>query len=301
MIKSMTGYGKAECTLSDCNKITVEIKTLNGKSSDINIKGGIIPKEKELEVRKYLATELVRGSIDFLAIKCASQNPDTLKNLNIPVIQQYFNQLSLIVTMTSDSRCAGVVDKTANAILLNAILRLPDAIQTSQAEELTEEDWCAIQKAIEKAVENLNNYRTAEGEALYKDVTHRVSLILEYLDKIKQIDIERVPAIKERLKAKITEAGVETDPNRLEQEMVFYIEKLDITEEKVRLGQHCAYFMQTIDNEALAGKKLGFIVQEMGREINTLGSKANDAEIQKIVVKMKDELEKIREQSLNIL
>jgi uncharacterized protein (TIGR00255 family) len=189
-------------------------------------------------------------------------------------------------------------------------MKLPDVLQTKE-QVISEADWQQITETIHTATDKLNNYRDTEGKALYADVTKRVGNIEAFLEEIKKQDVTRVPAIKERLKAKIAEAGIPSDPNRLEQEIVFYVEKLDINEEKVRLAQHCKYFMQTIDGEAdiaassgteeYPGKKLGFIIQEMGREINTIGSKANDAEIQKFVVRMKDELEKIREQSMNIL
>ena len=167
--------------------------------------------------------------------------------------------------------------------------------------ELSDEDWAKIDKAISQAIKKLNSYRETEGTALLEDVLSRVANIMSCLEQVKELDVKRVPAIKERLRQKIDKAGIEANPERLEQEIVFYVEKLDINEEKVRLAQHCKYFMDTVMKDPLAGKKLGFIVQEMGREINTLGSKANDAAIQALVVRMKDELEKIREQSLNIL
>ncbi|MBP5693012.1 MAG: YicC family protein [Bacteroidales bacterium] len=287
MIKSMTGYGKGECTLSDQSKVTVEIKTLNGKSADISFKSQIVPKDKELEIRKLLAAELVRGTIDFSLIQ-EMKGGALKKQINKEAVKEFISQLRDI-----EPEC----DKS---IILSSVLRIPDVIETKD-NELSDADWAKIDKAISQAIKKLNSYRMAEGTALLEDVLGRVANIMSFLEEVKKLDVKRVPAIKERLRQKIDKAGIEANPERLEQEIVFYVEKLDINEEKVRLAQHCKYFMDTVMKDPLAGKKLGFIVQEMGREINTLGSKANDADIQAVVVKMKDELEKIREQSLNIL
>lgn len=287
MIKSMTGYGKGECTLSDHSKVTVEIKTLNGKSADISFKSQIVPKDKELEIRKLLAAELVRGTIDFSLIQ-EMKGGALKKQINKEAVKEFISQLRDI-----EPEC----DKS---IILSSVLRIPDVIETKD-NELSDADWAKIDKAISQAIKKLNSYRMAEGTALLEDVLGRVANIMSFLEEVKKLDVKRVPAIKERLRQKIDKAGIEANPERLEQEIVFYVEKLDINEEKVRLAQHCKYFMDTVMKDPLAGKKLGFIVQEMGREINTLGSKANDADIQAVVVKMKDELEKIREQSLNIL
>ena len=287
MIKSMTGYGKGECTLSDHSKVTVEIKTLNGKSADISFKSQIVPKDKELEIRKLLAAELVRGTIDF-SLTQEMKGGALKKQINKEAVKEFISQLRNI-----EPEC----DKS---IILSSVLRIPDVIETKD-NELSDADWSKIDKAISQAIKKLNSYRMAEGTALLEDVLGRVANIMSFLEEVKKLDVKRVPAIKERLRQKIDKAGIEANPERLEQEIVFYVEKLDINEEKVRLAQHCKYFMDTVMNDPLAGKKLGFIVQEMGREINTLGSKANDADIQAVVVKMKDELEKIREQSLNIL
>ena len=287
MIKSMTGYGKGECTLSDQSKVTVEIKTLNGKSADISFKSQIVPKDKELEIRKLLAAELVRGTIDFSLIQ-DMKGGALKKQINKEAVKEFISQLRDI-----EPEC----DKS---IILSSVLRIPDVIETKD-NELSDADWAKIDKAISQAIKKLNSYRMAEGTALLEDVLGRVANIMSFLEEVKKLDVKRVPAIKERLRQKIDKAGIEANPERLEQEIVFYVEKLDNNEEKVRLAQHCKYFMDTVMKDPLAGKKLGFIVQEMGREINTLGSKANDADIQAVVVKMKDELEKIREQSLNIL
>lgn len=288
MVKSMTGYGKGECTLSDHSKITVEIKSLNGKNADINFKSQIIPKDKELEIRKLLTEKLVRGSIEF-SINQEMKSGTVRRVINEPLAKSLLVQAKKVA--------GGGADESA---LLAAILRMPEVLE-SKENKLSEADMAKIDKAIEAAVKKINSYRETEGKALYKDVTKRVANILKCLEQVKKEDGRRVPAIKERLRQKVEKSGIAVDGNRLEQEIVFYVEKLDINEEKVRLAQHCKYFMETIDSDSLAGKKIGFIVQEMGREINTLGSKANDAVIQSLVVKMKDELEKIREQSLNIL
>ena len=288
MVKSMTGYGKGECTLSDHSKITVEIKSLNGKNADINFKSQIIPKDKELEIRKLLAEKLVRGSIEF-SVNQEMTSGTVRKQINETLAKSLLNQAKKIAGAKADE-----------SALLAAVLKMPEVLENKE-NRLSASDMAKIDKAIDAAVKKINTYRETEGKALYKDVTKRVANILKCLEQVKKEDVKRVPAIKERLRQKVEKSGIAVDNNRLEQEIVFYVEKLDINEEKVRLAQHCKYFMETIDSDPLAGKKIGFIVQEMGREINTLGSKANDAVIQSLVVKMKDELEKIREQSLNIL
>ncbi|MGM9773927.1 MAG: YicC/YloC family endoribonuclease [Candidatus Egerieousia sp.] len=296
MTKSMTGYGKGECVLSDHSKITVEIRSLNGKNAEINLKGNGVPKEKEIEVRKAIASKLVRGSIE-CTVNQSSEEASLNKKIDSQIVGSYFRQVREIL----EKECGTNIENQAiNAAILTSVLKFPDVI-SSKSEAMSEEDWKKIEETLELATERLSEYRETEGVALYKDVTSRVRLIEEYLEEVKKEDVKRAPAVRERIKAKIEDAGLTADPSRLEQEMVFYVEKLDINEEKVRLGQHCKYFMQTIDSEPYPGKKLGFIVQEMGREINTIGSKANDADIQRLVVKMKDELEKIREQSMNIL
>ena len=288
MVKSMTGYGKGECTLSDHSKITVEIKSLNGKNADINFKSQIIPKDKELEIRKLLAEKLVRGSIEF-SINQEMKSGTVRRQINETLAKSLLAQANKVAGAKADENT-----------LLAAVLRMPEVLEIKE-KPLSASDMAKIDRAVEAAVKKINSYRETEGKALYKDVTKRVANILKCLEQVKKEDGRRVPAIKERLRQKVEKSGIAVDGNRLEQEIVFYVEKLDINEEKVRLAQHCKYFMETIDSDSLAGKKIGFIVQEMGREINTLGSKANDAVIQSLVVKMKDELEKIREQSLNIL
>lgn len=286
MVKSMTGYGKAECVLPD-GKMTIEIRSLNGKNADISIKSSLIPREKEMEVRQYIAKELQRGNIDLFA--SVEQNAaDKAKQINKDIFAGYLAQIKdLGMECSTDA-------------LMQTILKLPDVIEVKK-QEITEQTWEAIKQAIYDAVGELNGFRSKEGEILYADVTGRVALIESFVKEVETYEQSRTTAVKERIKARIDEIGIAVDQNRLEQEIVFYVEKLDINEEKVRLRQHCKYFIETINSEPYPGKKLGFIAQEMGREINTMGSKANHAEIQKWVVRMKDELEKIKEQSLNIL
>lgn len=286
MTKSMTGYGKAECSLPD-SKITIEIRSLNGKNADISIKSSLIPREKEMEVRQYIAKELQRGNIDLYATLEVNAT-DKAKHINKEIYNGYLSQIKeLGIECTPDA-------------MLQTILRLPDVIEVKK-QEMTDESWEAINNAIKEAVGALNGFRDKEGEILYKDVTSRVALIESYVAEVEKHEESRIESVRERIKSRIEELGITPDQNRLEQEIIFYIEKLDINEEKVRLRQHCKYFMETIDGEQYPGKKLGFIAQEMGREINTMGSKSNHAEMQKWVVRMKDELEKIKEQCLNIL
>lgn len=290
----MTGYGKAECLLPG-GKITIEIRSLNGKNADISIKSSLIPREKEMEVRQYIAKGLQRGNIDLFATM--EQNAaDSAKKINMDLAMEYFQQIEALGSKVG----AFNIQLNNPNDLLATILRMPDVIETKK-QEMTEESWAPLQEAIHNAVAALDEFRTKEGAILYNDVTSRVALIESYVSEVEKHEQSRIQAVRERIKSRIDEMGVTPDENRLEQEIIFYMEKLDINEEKVRLRQHCRYFMETIDNEQYPGKKLGFIAQEMGREINTMGSKANHAEIQKWVVKMKDELEKIKEQSLNIL
>ncbi len=294
MVRSMTGYGKAECILPD-SKITIEIRSLNGKNADISIKSSLIPREKEMAVRQYIAKELQRGNIDLFAT--IEQNAaDCAKKINMEMAMDYYRQ---ITELGNNIGAYGLPGQNPND-LLAMILRMPDVVETKK-QEMTDETWTPLEEAIHNAVAALNDFRAKEGEILYNDVTSRVALIESFVSEVEKYEAIRVEAVKERIKARIDELGITPDANRLEQEIVFYVEKLDINEEKVRLRQHCKYFMETINSEPYPGKKLGFIAQEMGREINTMGSKANHAEIQKWVVRMKDELEKIKEQSLNIL
>ena len=295
MIKSMTGYGKAEALL-ETGKITVEVRSLNGKTADISIKTSMLPKDKEISVRQKIAAELTRGNIDFF-ITFEPNAADTAKKINMDLAMEYYQQ---ICTLGKNIGAERLGTQNPND-LIATILRMPEVMDSKKQDVITEENWPTVEKCIDDALANINAFRAQEGKVLYKDVTSKVNRILEYSAEVETYEKERVEAIREKILSRFAELKAEPDQSRLEQEMIFYLEKLDINEERVRLRQHCRYFLDTIDNEPNPGKKLGFISQEMGREINTTGSKANHTEIQKIVVKMKDELEKIKEQSLNIL
>lgn len=291
MIKSMTGYGKAEACL-ESGKITIEIRTLNGKTADVNIKSSLLPKDKELLVRQKLADRLHRGTIDFF-VTFEANAVSSAKHINADLAESYFRQISELGDRL------GL--KTDSALYLNSIIRFPDVIDNTRQDVITAENWAAVEAAIDEAISNTCDYRSREGVALYKDVTGRVQNILNLENEVESFEGERIAAVRAKLEKAISDLQLKPDQSRFEEEMVYYLEKFDINEEKVRLRQHCKYFMDTIDADEYPGKKLGFIIQEMGREINTTGSKANHAGIQKVVVRMKDELEKIREQSMNIL
>lgn len=291
MIKSMTGYGKAEACL-ESGKITIEIRTLNGKTADVNIKSSLLPKDKELLVRQKLADRLHRGTIDFF-VTYEANAVSSAKHINADLAESYFRQISELgdrLGLKADS-----------ALYLNSIIRFPDVIDNTRQDVITAENWAAVEAAIDEAISNTCDYRSREGVALYKDVTGRVQNILNLENEVESFESERIAAVRAKLEKAISDLQLKPDQSRFEEEMIYYLEKFDINEEKVRLRQHCKYFMDTIDADEYPGKKLGFIIQEMGREINTTGSKANHAGIQKVVVRMKDELEKIREQSMNIL
>lgn len=287
----MTGYGKAEASLK-AGKLTIEIRTLNGKTADVNIKSTLLPKDKELIVRQMLAEKLHRGTIDFF-VTFEANAVSSAKHINADLAEEYFRQIT-----TLGDKLGIPVD---TALYMNSILRFPDVIDNTRQDIITEENWPEVEAAIEKAIENTNEFRAREGVALYKDVTGRVNNILKLEDEVESFEGERIVAVRSKIEKAISDLLLKPDQSRFEEEMIYYLEKLDINEEKVRLRQHCKYFIDTIDGEDFPGKKLGFIIQEMGREINTTGSKANHAGIQKVVVRMKDELEKIREQSMNIL
>lgn len=291
MIQSMTGYGKAEAQL-ESGKITIELRTLNGKTADISIKSQLLPKDKELLVRQKIADKLHRGTIDFF-VTFEANAVSSAKHINQSLAEEYYRQISAL------SGKLGV--NADSALFLNTVLRFPDVIDNTRQDIINDENWTVVEKAIDQAIVNTNDYRSREGVALYKDVTSRVNNILKLEDEVESFDGERIATVRAKIEKAIAELMLKPDQSRFEEEMIYYLEKFDINEEKVRLRQHCKYFMDTIDGEAFPGKKLGFIIQEMGREINTTGSKANHAGIQKIVVRMKDELEKIREQSMNIL
>ena len=292
MIKSMTGYGKHIVQLPK-GKVVIEIRSLNSKQLDINLRMPNIYKSKEIEIRNMAKKSLERGKID-ISINVDSFNIGKNTFINKDVVNKYFTQME-DVYKTLD------VEPNKNDIM-NNIMKFPDILQ-SKDEELDENDWILIRKGIELALEKINDFRIQEGAAIIKDILDRVNNIKNSLAQVPQYEEQRVPTVKQRLLDKMNEwCDVKNiDEHRLEQEIVYYLEKLDITEEKVRLSNHCNYFFETVEKDNAPGRKLGFISQEMGREINTMGSKANNHDIQKLVVLMKDELEKIKEQSLNIL
>lgn len=291
----MTGYGKAVAQLP-AGKLTVEIRSVNGKNADISIKSYLLPKDKEMEVRKKIADVLQRGSIDMF-LTWEPNAADSAKSINVELAREYHSQILSMAEKLGYKHLPSVGQNE----MIATILRMPDVIDSNKQEIINEENWPLVQAAIDEALDNINNYRIKEGAALYADVTSRVANILSIYNEVESCEQERTDSIRAKIVKAIEDLGLKPDKERLEQEMIFYIEKLDINEEKVRLRQHCKYFMDTIDGEPYPGKKLGFIIQEMGREINTTGSKANHAGIQQAVVRMKDELEKIREQSMNIL
>ena len=291
-MKSMTGYGKVTKSRNGKN-IEVEIRSLNSKTLDVHTKLPLALNSKDLDIRAMIAAGLERGKVDLNITLTTDATEDNLR-INEQLLEAYFRKTVEI------ARKFGV--EIDQSLLLTTLLRFPDVQKVEQEEEI-EDEWELTREAVEESIKQLNEFRIQEGQNLKNDFIKRVNLILSYLDEVEPLANARVGIIRERILQRFEElkGSVDVDSNRLEQELIFYIEKLDITEEKVRLRNHCRYFIENIDADESTGKKLGFIAQEMGREINTLGSKANDAEIQKIVVKMKDELEKIKEQVLNIL
>jgi len=288
MIQSMTGYGKAILQLPT-KKVTIEIKSLNSKSLDLNVRIPSYYKEKELAVRKRLATSLVRGKVDF-SIFVEMTADETSTTINHSVVKEYMQQLRNVIE-------TGISDDVE---LLKMAVKMPDALKTDR-EELDENEWNLINESIEIAIADIVQYRRDEAASLELDFKERIKNINTYLEEVKALDGDRIENVKTRLKKAIDDLKVATDENRFEQELIYYLEKLDINEEKVRLANHLDYFLQTLASEDSNGKKLGFIVQEMGREINTTGSKANFAPMQKAVIQMKNELEQIKEQILNVL
>ena len=286
MILSMTGFGKASLQLST-KKITVEVKSLNSKGLDLNTRMPSVFRENELALRNLLALKLERGKVDF-SLYVEVTGEDTSSKINSPIVKAYMAQLKAILPDADDTE------------LMKMAIRMPDTMKTER-EEIDENEWKQIQIVIDEAIENMLSFRKSEGASLEKEFTLRIENIRSYMNLALVLDPERVTNIKERLQTAIDELKVNVDTNRFEQELIYYLEKLDITEEKVRLTNHLDYFLQTLNGSEANGRKLGFITQEMGREINTMGSKSNHAEMQKLVVMMKDELEKIKEQVLNVL
>lgn len=281
----MTGYGKSVLQLPT-KKISIELKSLNSKSLDLNARMPSMYRAKELDIRKLIAKNLVRGKVDFsLFVEITGE--DTSSKINQTVVKEYIKQLK------------EVVDGDATELLKMAI-RMPDAI-TTERDDIDEEEWSLISKEIDKAISNIIIYREDEGATLKQDFEDRISTLRRLLNEVITMDPERIDGVRARLEKGIADIKEKVDENRFEQELVYYIEKFDITEEKVRLENHLDYFTQALNSEDSNGKKLGFISQEIGREINTIGSKSNYAPMQKLVVQMKDELEKIKEQLLNVL
>jgi uncharacterized protein (TIGR00255 family) len=291
MIKSMTGFGKALVN-TDKNNYQIEIRSLNSKQVDLNLRIPFFLKEYELDLRNFISKSLIRGKID-VNINNEKITDDILPSINHIVAEHYHKELEML---------SQKLELASSNEIMSIILKMPDVL-TSPVESVDPKEYEQLKSGIELAIQNVEKFRSAEGATLADDLKERIITILDLLDQVDPYEPERAKKIKERIKTNLTNFSddVQQDENRLEQEMIYYIEKLDITEEKVRLKKHCEYFLETMKNENSSGKKLGFITQEIGREINTMGAKANDADIQKIVVLMKDELEKIKEQLFNIL
>jgi uncharacterized protein (TIGR00255 family) len=291
MIKSMTGYGKAIAETPQ-KKITIEIKSLNSKQLDLNFKIPWLYKEKELDIKSLISQKLERGKID-LSIFCDNLDDEYIPAINKSIVKNYYNQLKEI---------SEELNLDLNEHILSTIMRLPETLKTEK-HELDEEEWNLVKRQLLEAIYMLDLYRIEEGNALETDLRKCMSQILSALENIESLEEGRIKKVREKLVAILEEniSSENIDKDRFEQELIYYLEKFDINEEKVRLRKHCDYFIESLATPPPNGKILSFIAQEIGREINTIGSKANDASIQKLVVKMKDELEKVKEQSLNVL
>ena len=282
----MTGFGKASLQLST-KKITVEVKSLNSKGLDLNTRMPSVYRENELALRNLLAQKLERGKVDFsLFVEVTGE--ETSSKINAAIVKAYIAQMKAILPDADETE------------LMKMAVRMPDALKTER-DEIDENEWKQIQTVIDEALENIANFRKDEGASLEKEFQLRISNINNLMNEAVSYDAERVETVKTRLRTALDELKVNVDENRFEQELIFYLEKYDITEEKVRFGNHLSYFLETLNGTEANGRKLGFITQEMGREINTMGSKSNHTEMQKLVVMMKDELEKIKEQTMNII
>lgn len=293
MIQSMTGYGKSDAVYNG-KKIHAEIKSLNSKNLDLSTRIAPIYREKEMEIRKLIAARLERGKVDF-NLWVEKDAVQAAPVVNAEVVSNYLEQIRAI----SEAQC---IPSPSGQQIWDVLVRLPEITSSVSVEELTDEEWAVARGVVEQAVSNLVDFRIQEGEALCRKFNEKVDNIEHLLSQIEPFETSRVEKIRQRLEDRLAELrGVDYDKNRLEQELIYYIEKLDISEEKQRLTNHLKYFRETLQNGHGQGKKLGFIAQEMGREINTTGSKSNQAEMQNIVVKMKDELEQIKEQVLNAL
>ena len=286
MIQSMTGFGKATLQLPT-KKITVEVKSLNSKGLDLNVRMPSLYREMELGLRTQIASTLERGKVDF-SIFIENTAEQTSTKVNVPIVKNYIAQLREVYADADETE------------LMKMAVRMPDTMKVER-EEIDENEWAQIKTVIEESLNNILSFRKDEGESLEKEFQLRIGNIRQFMNDALALDPERIQNIKDRLQTAIDELKVNVDENRFEQELIYYLEKLDITEEKVRLNNHLDYFLETIKGTEANGRKLGFITQEMGREINTMGSKSNHAQMQKLVVMMKDELEKIKEQVLNVL
>lgn len=283
-MQSMTGFGRAETTIED-KKITLEIRSLNSKNLDMNARLPSFYKELEPEFRKQVIQKLNRGKVD-LALFYEANGASSAANINIPVVQEYLQQLAVFDIAESEK--------------LKMAIRLPDTLKTER-DNISDDEKKVLLQLTQEVLGKIMEFRKKEGAGLHKDIMNRIGTIANQLEDVKKLDPKRIPKVRERLENSIKELKVSIDENRFEQELIYYIEKFDITEEKVRLANHLSYFQEIANSGQQQGKKLGFVAQEIGREINTIGSKANDADLQKIVVQMKDELEKIKEQLLNVL
>ena len=286
MIHSMTGFGKA-CLQLPTKKITIEVKSLNSKNLDLNVRLPLSYREKELTLRNQIAQELERGKVDF-SLFCEITAEETSSKINAPIVLAYIEQMKAIIPNADETE------------LMKMAVRMPDALKVER-NDFDEEEWKDIEVVINEAIQSMKAFRLSEGKSLEDDFRARIASIFSYMEQVSLLDKDRIVSVKERLRNNLMELQLTIDENRYEQEVIYYLEKLDITEEKVRLAKHLDYFLETLNGKEANGRKLGFIAQEMGREINTMGSKSNHAEMQQIVVRMKDELEKIKEQVLNVL
>ena len=291
MIRSMTGFGKTEFEVGT-KKITLEIKSLNSKQLDINTRVPSMYREKDLEIRRLISEMLTRGKVDF-AIYLDNLGTESTSRINAPIIRDYFKQLKAIHKELG-------LEISEN--IMQSIMRLPETVKMVY-DELDETEWLVVRENLVKTLENLNTFRDQEGLALKADIDANIANILDLLVQVEPFETQRMENVKTKIKESLDalQLNGSLDKNRFEQELIYYMEKLDINEEKVRLSNHCSYFTETMNEDEPSGRKLGFIAQEIGREINTLGSKANESNLQRIVVQMKDNLEKIKEQVLNVL
>lgn len=291
MIRSMTGFGKTEFEVGT-KKITLEIKSLNSKQLDINTRVPSMYREKDLEIRRLISETLTRGKVDF-AIYLDNLGTESTSRVNAAIIKDYYRQLADVHQE---------LGLTINESIMQSIMRLPETVKMVY-DELDETEWLVVRENLIKTLENLNTFRDQEGLALKADIDANIANILDLLNQVEPFETQRMENVKAKIKESLDalQLNGSLDKNRFEQELIYYMEKLDINEEKVRLANHCSYFTETMNEDEPSGRKLGFIAQEIGREINTLGSKANESNLQRIVVQMKDNLEKIKEQVLNVL